>query len=58
MSQKQEKKIRWGLIGLGWFGEVHAEALSTMPGIELAALCTRRPQCLVVGGPRRSVVFP
>ena len=36
------KTIRWGLIGLGWFGEVHAEALSTMPGLELAALCTRR----------------
>ena len=40
------KQIRWGLIGLGWFGEVHAEALATMPGIELAALCTRRPQRL------------
>lgn len=40
------KPIRWGLIGLGWFGEVHAEALSAMPGIELAAVCTRRPQRL------------
>jgi UDP-N-acetylglucosamine 3-dehydrogenase len=40
------KTVRWGLIGLGWFGEVHAEALSTMPGIELAAVCTRRPQRL------------
>jgi UDP-N-acetylglucosamine 3-dehydrogenase len=40
------KTIRWGIIGLGWFGEVHAEALSTMPGIELAALCTRRRQRL------------
>lgn len=40
------KTIRWGLIGLGWFGEVHAETLSSMPGIELAAVCTRRPQRL------------
>jgi UDP-N-acetylglucosamine 3-dehydrogenase len=40
------KTLRWGLIGLGWFGEVHAETLSTMPAIELAALCTRRPQRL------------
>lgn len=40
------KTIRWGLIGLGWFGEIHAEALSTMPGIELAAVCTRRRQRL------------
>lgn len=40
------KTMRWGLIGLGWFGEVHAEVLSEMPGIELAAVCTRRPQRL------------
>jgi UDP-N-acetylglucosamine 3-dehydrogenase len=40
------KTLRWGLIGLGWFGEIHAETLATMPGIELAALCTRRPQRL------------
>ena len=36
------KNLRWGVIGLGWFGEVHADALAGMPGIELAALCTRR----------------
>jgi UDP-N-acetylglucosamine 3-dehydrogenase len=34
--------VRWGVIGLGYFGEVHAHTLSTMPGIQLAALCTRR----------------
>lgn len=22
------KLLRWGIIGLGWFGEIHAEALS------------------------------
>ncbi len=33
---------RWGVIGLGFFGEIHAESLAEMPGIELAALCTRR----------------
>ena len=38
--------IRWGVIGLGWFGEIHADTLSQMPGIELTALCTRRPQRL------------
>lgn len=38
--------LRWGVIGLGWFGEVHAETLSAMPGIELAALCTRRAERL------------
>lgn len=40
------RTVRWGLIGLGWFGEVHAETLATMPGIDLAAVCTRRPQRL------------
>ncbi len=34
--------LRWGVIGLGWFGEIHAETISQMPGIELAAVCTRR----------------
>jgi UDP-N-acetylglucosamine 3-dehydrogenase len=38
--------VRWGVLGLGWFGEVHADALATMPGIELAAVCTRRPDRL------------
>jgi UDP-N-acetylglucosamine 3-dehydrogenase len=40
------RTIRWGLIGLGWFGEIHAETLADMPGVELAAVCTRRPQRL------------
>jgi len=35
-------KLRWGVIGLGWFGEIHADTLAGMPGIELAAVCTRR----------------
>ena len=38
--------IRWGVIGLGYFGEVHAHTLSSMPGIQLAALCTRREERL------------
>lgn len=25
--------VRWGVIGLGYFGEVHAHTLSSMPGI-------------------------
>lgn len=38
--------VRWGIIGLGFFGEVHADALADMPGIELTALCTRRSERL------------
>jgi len=40
------KTVRWGVVGLGFFGEVHADTLTAMPGIELAALCTRREQRL------------
>lgn len=34
-------KIRIAVIGLGWFGEKHCEALSGIPHAELYALCTR-----------------
>ena len=47
--------VRWGVIGLGWFGEVHADTLAQMPGIELAALCTRRPQRLAELADRHGV---
>ncbi len=47
--------IRWGVLGLGWFGEVHADTLSTTPGIELAAFCTRREARLNEFGDRYNV---
>jgi len=34
-------KVRIGVIGLGWFGEIHCDAISAVPSLELAALCTR-----------------
>lgn len=34
-------KVKYGIIGLGWFGEYHAEALAGLPNVELHALCTR-----------------
>ena len=34
-------KVRIGVIGLGWFGEIHCDAISAVPTLELAALCTR-----------------
>jgi len=34
-------KVRFAVIGLGWFGEKHCEALSGIPQVELHALCTR-----------------
>jgi UDP-N-acetylglucosamine 3-dehydrogenase len=35
-------RVRYGVIGLGWFGEKHCEALAGLPNVELFALCTRR----------------
>ena len=33
--------LRMGVIGLGWFGEIHADVIDRLPHVELAALCTR-----------------
>ena len=35
------KTVKYGVIGLGWFGEKHCEALAAIPNVELYALCTR-----------------
>ncbi|NOX56879.1 MAG: Gfo/Idh/MocA family oxidoreductase [Planctomycetes bacterium] len=45
-SARKGGSVRWGVIGLGFFGEVHAETLANMPEVELTALCTRRPDRL------------
>ena len=42
----ETKTVRWGVIGLGWFGEIHVDTLADMPGVEVAAVCTRRPERL------------
>jgi len=34
-------KVKYGIIGLGWFGEKHCEALAGIPNVELYAFCTR-----------------
>ena len=35
------QKIKIGVIGLGWFGQKHCEALAEIAEVELHALCTR-----------------
>ena len=37
------KRLRIGVIGLGWFGEIHCETIRGVANLELAALCTRTP---------------
>jgi UDP-N-acetylglucosamine 3-dehydrogenase len=39
-------RLRIGVIGLGWFGEIHCEAIIGVANLELAALCTRTPDRL------------
>ncbi len=34
-------RVKYAVIGLGWFGEKHCEALAGLPNVELYALCTR-----------------
>jgi UDP-N-acetylglucosamine 3-dehydrogenase len=43
-------RLRIGVIGLGWFGEIHAETIAGVPNLELAALCTRTPDRLAAMG--------
>jgi len=40
------KRIRCGVIGLGWFGEHHVDTLQQLPQAEVTAVCTRRPDRL------------
>ena len=40
------QRVKYAVIGLGWFGEKHCEALSGIPHVELYALCTRTPKRL------------
>jgi UDP-N-acetylglucosamine 3-dehydrogenase len=36
------RTIKYGVIGLGFFGEFHAATAASLPHVELAAVCTRQ----------------
>lgn len=38
--------IRWGIIGIGRFGRLHAKAVQSIYGLELAAICNRNAERL------------
>ncbi|MHB1346972.1 MAG: Gfo/Idh/MocA family protein [Candidatus Humimicrobiaceae bacterium] len=40
------KRIRIGIIGLGWFGEHHIDTFKSLPLAEVTAVCTRRSEHL------------
>ncbi len=48
-------RLRIGVIGLGWFGEIHAETIAGIANLELAALCTRTPERLAEMGAKFKV---
>jgi UDP-N-acetylglucosamine 3-dehydrogenase len=39
-------RLRIGVIGLGWFGEIHCETIVGVASLKLTALCTRTPDRL------------
>jgi len=49
------ERLRIGVIGLGWFGEIHCETIVGVPNLELAALCTRTPERLAALGAKFGV---
>jgi predicted dehydrogenase len=51
-------RLRNGVIGLGWFGEFHCDAILGVPNLELAALCTRTPERRKAPAPSLSRVEP
>lgn len=40
------KTLRWGIIGLGRFGTIHAQTVQSLWGCELAAICNHNPDRL------------
>lgn len=49
------EKTRIAVIGLGWFGEIHCDAISAIPSFELVALCTRTESRLAELGKKYGV---
>ena len=49
------RPVRFGVVGLGRFGEMHCDALAGMPQAELFALCTRTESRLLEFAARYNV---
>ena len=46
------ERVKFAVIGLGWFGQKHCEVLSDLSHVELYALCTRNESRLKELGER------
>lgn len=40
------ERLKYGVIGLGFFGEKHLEVLTNLPDVEVVGICTRREEHL------------
>jgi predicted dehydrogenase len=40
------KTLRWGIVGVGRFGQIHGRAIQGLPGSELVAVCNRNAERL------------
>ncbi len=49
-TQVHMDPIRWGVIGVGRFGLMHARVAASLPGIQLVALCNRNADKLATAG--------
>ena len=47
--------IRWGIIGVGRFGRIHARVVQALPGVQLVALCNRNQEKLAVAAAELNV---
>lgn len=56
MSEGQRgRPIRVGIIGVGWGSIVQAPAFRAVPGFELVALCSQRPESVKAAGERLGI---
>jgi len=51
------ERVKYGVIGLGFFGEKHVETLSGLSNAKIIAVCTRRPNRLKEIGTKYNVPY-
>jgi predicted dehydrogenase len=51
----EERPVRVGIIGVGWGSIVQAPAFRAVPGFEVVALCSQRPESVRAAGERLGI---
>lgn len=50
-------RVKYGVIGLGFFGEKHIETLSGLSNVQVIAICTRRQDRLKDIGAKYNIPY-